>query len=153
MDSTADPSGFLLPAKGTFLLVHHLGTVFWTNPMSQMKVRCRMNIAWFPYDEQLCTVMFGSWAYTSNFLNYTIMHENPSMKNFTDNLEWKLIKYKPSRFEMKYEHWFDNNSFSEIKYTFLIRRKSLFVLQNYVTPAVILCTLTLVSFFIPFAQG
>lgn len=121
--------------------------------MSQLKVRCRMNIAWFPFDEQLCTIIFGSWSYTSNRLNYSIMHENPSLKNFTDNSEWTLIKYKPTRFEIKYDHWFDNESFSEIKYQILMKRKSLFVLQNYVTAALILCTLTLVSFYIPFAQG
>ncbi len=105
------------------------------------------------YDEQLCTIKFGSWSYTSNYLNYTVMHPNPSLNNFTDNQEWFLIAYKPIRFDIKYEHWFDNESFSEIKYKILIRRKSLFVLQNYVTPAVILCTMTLVSFFIPFPQG
>ena len=121
--------------------------------MSQLKVRCRMHIAWFPFDEQLCTIIFGSWSYTANLLNYTIMHKDPSLKNFTDNTEWTLIKYKPVRFEIKYEHWFDNNSFSEIKYKILMKRKSLFVIQNYVSPAIILCTLTLVSFFIPFAQG
>ena len=118
-----------------------------------MRVRCRMYIAWFPYDEQICTIIFGSWTYTSNYLNYTLLHENPTLKNFTDNKEWNLIKYKPSRFEIKYEHWFDNESFSEIKYQIVMRRKSLFVIQNYVIPAVILCSLTLTSFFIPFAQG
>jgi len=68
-------------------------------------------------------------------------------------LEWDLIRYKAKRFENHYDHWFDNNSFSEIKYQILIERRSLFVLQNYVTPAVFLCILTLISFFIPFAQA
>ena len=81
------------------------------------------------------------------------MNENPTLKNFTDNSEWSLVSYKPIRFEVKYVHWFDDNSFSEIKYKILMKRKSLFVLQNYAVPAIILCTLTLVSFFIPFAQG
>jgi nicotinic acetylcholine receptor len=112
-----------------------------------------MNIAWFPFDEQKCTIIFGSWSYTSNLLNYTMLAPNPSLKNFTDSSEWTLIEYKPTRFEIKYDHWFDNNSFSEIKYQIIMKRKSLFVLQNYVTAALILCTLTLVSFFIPFAQA
>ena len=129
------------------------GLVFWTNPLSQMKVRCRMYIAWFPYDEQVCTIIFGSWTYTSNLLNYTMLHPEATLKNFTDNQEWTLIAYKPSRFEIKYEHWFDDQAFSEIKYEILIQRKSLFVLQNYVVPAVVLCSLTLTSFFIPFPQG
>ena len=118
-----------------------------------MKTRCRMNIAWFPFDEQICFIIFGSWSYTSNYLNYTIMHENPTLKNFTDNQEWTLVSYKPIRYEIKYEHWFDNESFSEIKYKILINRKPLFVLQNYVIPAVVLGTVTLVSFFIPFPQA
>ena len=82
-----------------------------------------------------------------------MLHPEATLKNFTDNQEWTLIAYKPSRFEIKYEHWFDENGFSEIKYEILIKRKSLFVLQNYVVPAVILCILTLTSFFIPFPQG
>lgn len=153
MDTVADQSGFLVPQKGTYFIIQSTGSIFWTNPLSQLKVRCRMHIAWFPYDQQLCTIIFGSWSYTANCLNYTMLHENPSLKNFTDNQEWSLIGYKPTRFEIRYEHWFDNNSFSEIKYQILMSRKSLFVLQNYVTPAIILCTLTLVSFFIPFPQG
>ncbi len=127
--------------------------MFWTNPLSQMRVRCRMYIAWFPYDQQTCSIIFGSWTYTSDQLNYTMLHPNVTLKNFTDNQEWTLITYKPSRFEIKYEHWFDDEAFSEIKYQICIKRKALFVIQNYVIPAVILCSLTLTSFFIPFAQG
>lgn len=114
---------------GTLLLVDHNGTIFWTMPMPQMKLRCEMDIAWFPFDEQLCYIMFGSWSYTSNYLNYTILNESPMLKNFTHNLEWSLISFKPTRFEMKYEHWVDNHNFSEIKYQILIKRKPLFVIQ------------------------
>jgi hypothetical protein len=60
-----------------------------------------------------------------------MLHEDPSLNNFTDNSEWTLIKYKPTRFEVKYDHWFENQSFSEIKYEILMKRKSLFVIQKY----------------------
>jgi len=96
--------------------------------------------------------MFGSWSYTSRYLNYTCRQEEASLKNFTHNAEWLLIKYKPARIEIKYEHWIEDDYFSEIKYSILIKRKPLFVLQNYVTSAFILSILTLVSFSIPFAQ-
>ncbi len=39
-------------------------------------------------------VVFGSWSYTTNYLNYTLLHGEPTSKNFTDNQEWKLITYK-----------------------------------------------------------
>lgn len=118
-----------------------------------MKLRCRMWIQWFPFDEQLCVLIFGSWTYTSDYLNYTVLVAVPSLMNYTENNEWKLIQYKPYRTEIAYDMWIEKKSFSEIRYKILIERKSLFVLQNFVTPAVILSILTLVSFFIPFAQG
>ena len=105
------------------------------------------------FDEQLCVMVFGSWSHTSRYLNYTLIDENPSLQNYTENNEWTLVKYKPFRSETKYENWIENDSFSEINYKMIIRRKSLFVLHNFVVPAVMLCILTLVSFFIPFAQG
>ena len=78
-----------------------------------------MSIAWFPFDEQLCTIVFGSWSYTANYLNYTVRTADPSLKNFTDNTEWTLLKYKPIRIENKYEHWIEDDYFSEIKVNFL----------------------------------
>lgn len=106
----------------------------------------------FPFDEQLCVIVFGSWSYTYQYLNYTLMDEYPSLENYTENNEWTLMAFKPFRHEIKFSNWIENDTFSEIRYNILIRRKPLFVLQNCVIPAIMLCILTLVSFFIPFAQ-
>lgn len=138
-----------------------------------MRVRCRMGIAWvrlnilvtmsskqltmlycikFPFDDQLCVIVFGSWSYTYTYLNYTLINESPSLENYTENNEWTLVGYKPIREEIKYDNWIEDDHFSEIRYKILIRRKPLFVLQNFVIPALMLCIITLVTFFIPFAQ-
>lgn len=101
--TTADQTGFLLPQVGTYFIIQHQGLIFWPNPLTQMKLRCRMSIEWFPYDEQLCVIVFGSWSHTSSYLNYTLIDENPSLQNYTENNEWTLVKYKPYRLETKYE--------------------------------------------------
>jgi hypothetical protein len=106
----------------------------------------------FPFDDQLCEIVFGSWSYTFHYLNYSLMDENPSLENYTENNEWTLMGYKPFRHEIKYANWIENDTFSEIRYKILIQRKPLFVIQNCVIPAIMLCILTLASFFIPFAQ-
>jgi nicotinic acetylcholine receptor, invertebrate len=113
-----------------------------------------MGIKWFPFDEQLCVIVFGSWSYTSNYLNYTLMVEKPDLQSYTENNEWSLVAYKPFRALVHYENWIEKEqNFTEIRYKILISRKPLFVLQNMVVPAHMLCVLTLVSFFIPFAQS
>lgn len=96
--------------------------------------------------------MFGSWSYTSSYLNYTLINEEPALTNYTEHNEFIIINYKPIRTEIKFDNWIENDVFSEIRYKILIRRKPLFVIQNCVFPAIMLCILTLVSFFIPFAQ-
>jgi hypothetical protein len=118
--------------------------------LSHLKIRCRLDIAWFPFDEQICSFSFGSWAYTSNVLNYSKLFDQSLLKDLGENQVWSILKYNAVRTETHYEHWIDNQNFSEIKYKILMRRKPLFVLQNYVIPAMILSTVTLLCFFIPY---
>lgn len=80
------------------------------------------------------------------------MNAEPTLTNYTEHNEFVIIQYKPFRSEIKFDNWIENDVFSEIRYKILIRRKPLFVIQNCVFPALMLCILTLVSFFIPFAQ-
>ena len=107
----------------------------------------------FPFDEQLCQFVFGSWSYTRTYLNYTFFNENPSLDTYEENNEWTLKEVRTSRIERFYADWIEMDSFTEITYKLIIIRKHLFVLQNSVVPAVMLTLLTLVSFFIPFAQA
>ena len=107
----------------------------------------------FPFDDQLCVIVFGSWSYTYTYLNYSLINESPTLENYTENTEWQLLDYKPIREVVKYDNWIENDSFSEIRYKILIKRKPLFVLQNFVIPSLMLCVITLACFFVPFAQA
>ena len=42
--TTADQSGFLMPQVGTYFIIQNNGVIFWPNPLTQMKLRCRMGI-------------------------------------------------------------------------------------------------------------
>ncbi len=131
-------------------MVKYDGSILWSNPLTQMKTRCSMNIAWFPYDEQLCTIVFGSWSNTQKYLNYTLMEFEK--KGYQENSVWTLVGYEGFRNEIMYDNWIEKDAFSEIHYKILIRRKPLFVLQNYCIPAVMLSIITLDSFYMPMAQ-
>jgi len=81
------------------------------------------------------------------------MNEFSSLESYAENNEWSLIDYQPFRKEIKYDNWIEDDVFSEIHYQILIKRKPLFVLQNFCIPAVMLCIIVLCCFFMPFAQG
>jgi hypothetical protein len=132
--------------------INFIGAIFWPNPMTQMRIKCRMGIVWFPFDEQLCELIFGSWSYTKSYLNYSLMIEEPDLSNYTENNEWILTAFKAYRSEIKYDNWIEDDKFSEIRYKMILKRKPLFVITNCIVPALMLTMLSLTSFFIPFAQ-
>ncbi len=44
--SIADQNGFLIPQSKVNFVLNNKGEIFWPNPLTQLKVRCRMNILW-----------------------------------------------------------------------------------------------------------
>lgn len=42
--------------------VFYNGTVLWMPPALYM-TSCRIDVEFFPYDEQVCSMRFGSWTY------------------------------------------------------------------------------------------
>jgi len=43
-------------------MVHSDGNIFWSPP-SRLRSSCKVDITFFPFDEQVCPLKFGSWTY------------------------------------------------------------------------------------------
>ena len=48
--------------------ISYKGTVTW-NPPAIYKSYCDMNVEYFPFDEQKCSLKFGSWTYHGDQVN------------------------------------------------------------------------------------
>ena len=46
----------LLPAG-----IHSNGNVYWSFP-ALLKSTCKLNVDYFPWDQQICELQFGSWT-------------------------------------------------------------------------------------------
>ncbi|CAF1668796.1 unnamed protein product, partial [Rotaria magnacalcarata] len=102
--------------------------------------------------EQTCDMIFGSWSHTSSLLHYQFWENKPEIPQYVPNNEWKLLAVTQSIKTVDYPNWVEPDTFYEVNFTILIVRKPLQAIYNTVVPALMLTTLTLVSFFIPFAQ-
>lgn len=57
-------------------MVSHTGVVFWPPP-AKFRSSCKIDITYFPFDDQLCKMKFGSWTYDGyqvyiNVFGYTL---------------------------------------------------------------------------------
>ena len=102
----------------------------------------------FYLDEQTCDMVFGSWSHTSSLIHYQFWEAHPELPQYTPNNEWKLLAVTQDLQKVVYPNWIEKDPFFEIIFTILIVRKPLQAIYNTVVPALMLTTLTLVSFFV-----
>jgi len=102
----------------------------------------------FYLDEQTCDMIFGSWSHTSSLIHYQFWENKPELPQYIPNNEWKLLAVTQSIKTVEYPNWVEQDPFFEINFTILIVRKPLQAIYNTVVPALMLTTLTLVSFFV-----
>ncbi|KRZ30114.1 Acetylcholine receptor subunit alpha-type unc-63 [Trichinella pseudospiralis] len=100
--------------------VYYNGTVVW-EPPAIYKSMCPIDIEWFPFDEQLCDLKFGSWTYDGfevDLIHYDkddvqITRENGrlvwivpngvDLSDFLPSTEWDVMAVPVKRHEERYE--------------------------------------------------
>ena len=50
-------------------MVQSNGNVFWP-PIVRMRSSCKVDITYFPFDDQVCKLKLGSWAYDGFQVTY-----------------------------------------------------------------------------------
>jgi len=78
----------------TNIVVSSDGTCSWV-PLGLYISSCPIDITWFPFDDQNCTMKFGSWTYDGSKINLTSMYDQIDIYTYQLNGEWKLLGTQP----------------------------------------------------------
>ncbi|PAV86086.1 hypothetical protein WR25_24418 [Diploscapter pachys] len=73
----------------TNLVVYSTGQVHWIPP-GIFKISCKIDIQWFPFDEQKCFFKFGSWTYDGYKLDLRPATGGFDISEYLPNGEWAL---------------------------------------------------------------
>ena len=123
-----------------------------------------MNVEFFPFDEQLCTLKFGSWTYdgyqvdlkhigqeTAGVGDLDIISNGIDLKDFYRSVEWDLLSV-PARKNEKY-YTCCSEPYPDITFNITMRRKTLFHTVNLIIPCVAISFLTVLVFYLPSDSG
>ncbi|XP_053159232.1 neuronal acetylcholine receptor subunit beta-3 isoform X3 [Hemicordylus capensis] len=132
----------------TKAIVKYNGIVVWTPPASY-KSSCTMDVTFFPFDRQNCSMKFGSWTYDGNMVDLILVDENVDRTDFFDNGEWEILNAKGMKGNRKDALY----SYPFIAYSFVLRRLPLFYTLFLIIPCLGLSFLTVLVFYLPSDEG
>lgn len=131
-------------------VVQHTGEVL-HSPPAIIKSSCNIDITWFPFDEQLCTLTYGSWTYKGRELDLFIDTDGLDEINQMDltyyvtNGEWDLVQ-TPAR---RVSRSFEGSMYVELYYDLHLRRKSMYYGMNWIIPSVLISLSNVLGFTLP----
>uniref|UniRef100_H2YW76 Neurotransmitter-gated ion-channel ligand-binding domain-containing protein n=1 Tax=Ciona savignyi TaxID=51511 RepID=H2YW76_CIOSA len=130
----------------TNMVVRSTGAIEWLPP-GLFKTTCDVDIRYFPFDEQKCTIKFGAWTYHGGMVDLVLPSEQATLDDYIPSGEWDLISMKGSRTSVKYLCC--PHPFVDVTYTIHMRRRTLFYGFNLILPCVLVCSLTILVFLLP----
>jgi len=71
-------------------VVNYEGKVTWIPP-SIMKSTCKLDLTYYPFDQQICDLKFGSWTYNGHKLDLKLNNDRGDTSTFVLNGEWMLL--------------------------------------------------------------
>lgn len=126
-------------------MVSHDGNIFWP-PIVKLRSSCEMDITYFPFDDQICKMKMGSWAYDGFQVDVLNRSTNIDLTNYVENGEWELIDTKSVRNVVRYSCCIE--PFPDVTFTIHIRRRTTYYMYNVIIPSVMLSSLALLGFWL-----
>jgi nicotinic acetylcholine receptor len=144
--------------------LHPKGLVEW-EPPAIYKSSCTINVEFFPFDEQLCSMKFGSWTYDGFQVDLkhigqiekedhegaVLIPDGINLNNFYRSVEWDILDAPARRNEKYYPCCVE--PYPDITFNITMRRKTLFYTVNLIIPCVAISFLTVLVFYLPSDSG
>ena len=126
------------------------GTVGWNFP-AVVNSFCKLDMKFFPWDQQACKFIIGSWSYDGTKLDLSNRSVSGDISSFSTNGEWDLIAM-PLRKHVIY-YGCCPEPFPDVTFWVVIRRRPLYYVFNLVMPSVFITATTILVFILPPESG
>ena len=110
-------------------------------------IYCLFDLTFFPFDTQKCTMKVGGWSSSSKQERLTPLGSAVNLENITGHEQWKIDKVVIEDLASNYNG--DVAIYSEITFSFYLRRKSSYYLTYVFFPSMVISMVTACTFLIP----
>ncbi|GFN91884.1 neuronal acetylcholine receptor subunit alpha-7 [Plakobranchus ocellatus] len=134
--------------RDALVVVEYTGDLLWM-PQAILNSSCAFDILFFPFDEQTCSLKFGSWTYDGNALNMDFVGglEHMDMSDYVQSNEWDVVENVGVR-NVKY-YTCCPEPYPDMTFTLRLKRKVAFYTFILILPCGLLSLLTMVIFWVP----
>ncbi|XP_024921352.1 acetylcholine receptor subunit epsilon [Cynoglossus semilaevis] len=141
------------------VLISNTGWIYWLPP-AIYRSTCAIEITYFPFDYQNCTLAFRSQTYSAKEVDLilavdeggTIEWVDIDPQAFTENGEWAIV-HRPARKMINKRYSPDDLEYQEILFNLVIQRKPLFYIINIIMPCSLISSLVVLAYFLPAQAG
>lgn len=117
-----------------------------------MRSSCSFDVTFFPFDDQLCTLKFSSWAYSGLQVDIVNKSDLVDLSNYVESGEWDLISVTIERV-VSYYPCCPNEPYPAIVFSIHMRRRIIYFMFNIILPCLWLSVLCLIGFLLPPDSG
>lgn len=134
----------------TRLLLKYNGNITWVVP-AVFKSSCRINVQYFPLDQQFCSLRIGSWTLDIDRQDIQPMQEEIDLSMFSPNSQWELVETWAHRNPL--QHSCCSKEVAQIQYDIHIKRLPSFYISNFILPCALIAALAAMVFLTPAETG
>ncbi|RMX57420.1 hypothetical protein pdam_00006971 [Pocillopora damicornis] len=134
----------------TNVAMTHDGNSTWLNP-AIFKSICKVDVTYFPFDEQDCSLKFGSWSFDSSKVDLHAHGGSMMNDNYVKNGEWRLTLLKSQRNKQKYQCC--PHEFIDVTIQMQLQRESLDYILKLIIPCSLISSMIFLGFVLPPESG
>nr|XP_057921562.1 5-hydroxytryptamine receptor 3A-like [Doryrhamphus excisus] len=136
-----------------YLLIHHNGKVIFEQDIRVVST-CKMDVHKFPFDTQQCNMSLGSASLCYDQLRVIpVVNSSRATEHSKELLqsqgEWEFLHLSVTSYNLT----FDERVWEQLVFTFVIKRRPLLHVINFLIPILFFLCLDLASYFIPDQSG
>uniref|UniRef100_A0A672N7J1 Cholinergic receptor, nicotinic, beta 3b (neuronal) n=1 Tax=Sinocyclocheilus grahami TaxID=75366 RepID=A0A672N7J1_SINGR len=108
-----------------------------------------MDVTFFPFDRQNCSMKFGSWTYDGNMVDLVLVNQQVDRSDFFDNGGWEILSATGVKGSRRDGHL----SYPYLTYSFILKCLPLFYTLFLIIPCLGLSFLKVLVFYLPSDEG